>query len=376
MKQVDRRKFLKVAAAGSAGAGITACDDGKGPASPAIVSSAPTLNWRMTSSFPPSLDTIHGAAKVFSKAVADMTDNRFQIQVFAAGEIVGGLQAADAVTDGTVESCHTASYYYWGKDPTFALATAVPFGLNSRMQNAWMYEGGGIDLMNAFFQRYKLYGLPGGNSGAQMGGWYRKEINTPDDFKGLKIRIGGFGGKILSRLGAVPQGMPGGEIYQNLEKGVLDAAEWVGPYDDEKLGFYRIAKYYYYPGWWEGQAMLYFFFNLDKWNALPPAYQAIVRSAAQTANTVMMARYDMLNPPALRRLVQNGAILKPFPEAVLDACFKASNEVYAELSAANPDFKKAYDAMVAVRNESYLWFQTTEATFDTYMMIQQRKRTL
>jgi len=371
MAKVSRRTFLEVAGA----AGIGAAAASSLPA-PALAQSAPVIRWRLTSSFPKSLDTIHGAAEVFARAVAEMTDNRFLIQVFAAGEIVGGLQAADEVTRGTIEACHTASYYYWGKDPTFALATNVPFALNTRMQNAWMYEGGGIELMNDFYKTYNIYGLPGGNSGAQMGGWFRKEINTPADWKGLKIRIGGFGGAVMARLGAVPQQIAGGEIYQALEKGTIDAAEWVGPYDDEKLGFYRVAKNYYYPGWWEGQAMLHFFFNLDKWNELPKTYQAIVRSAAQTANTIMMARYDMRNPPALRRLVKNGAVLKPFSEAVLDACLKAANEVYAELSAKNADFKKAYEAMAAVRAEEYLWFQLAEHTSDTYMMIQQRKKAL
>jgi TRAP-type mannitol/chloroaromatic compound transport system substrate-binding protein len=366
-----RRKILK-----AAGTGGLALASAPLIAAPAIAESMPELRWRMTSSFPPSLDTIHGAGKVFCKAVADMTDNKFQIQLFAAGEIVGGLQAADAVTDGTVESCHTASYYYWGKDPTFALATGIPFGLNCRMQNAWMYEGGGIALMNEFYKKYNIYGLPGGNSGAQMGGWYRKEINKPEDWKGLKIRIGGFGGAVVSKLGGVPQQIPAGDIYPALEKGTIDAAEWVGPYDDEKLGFYRVARHYYYPGWWEGQAMLSFFFNLEKWNSLPKVYQAILTSAAQTANTIMMARYDMLNPAALRRLVQNGAILKPFSEEVLDACYKASNEVYAELSAKNASFKQAYEAMTAVRAENYLWFQLSEHTSDTYMMIQQRKGNL
>jgi len=308
--------------------------------------------------------------------VHEMTDGRFEIQVFAAGEIVGGLQAADAVSDGTVEAAHTSSYYYWGKDPTFALATCVPFGLNTRMQNAWMYEGGGIDLMNEFYARYNIYGLPSGNSGAQMGGWFRKEINHPDDWKGLKIRIGGFGGAIISRLGAVPQQIAGTDIYQALEKGTIDAAEWVGPYDDEKLGFYRVARNYYYPGWWEGQAMLHLFFNLERWNALPKAYRAVIRSAAQTANTTMMARYDILNPAALRRLVKAGTILRPFSEEVLDACFKAANEAYAELCATNAQFRKTYEAMTAIRAEDYLWFQLSEHTSDTYMMIQQRKNAL
>jgi TRAP-type mannitol/chloroaromatic compound transport system substrate-binding protein len=368
MRKPNRRTFLTAACGGAAGLATLAA--------PAIAETMPEIRWRLTSSFPKSLDTIHGAADVFSAAVAAMTDNRFQIQVFAAGEIVGGLQAAEEVGRGTVEACHTASYYYWGKDPTFALGTGVPFGVNCRMQNAWMYEGGGIELMNEFYERYNLYGLPGGNSGAQMGGWFRKEINTPAAWKGLKIRIGGFGGAVMARLGAVPQQIAGGDIYPALEKGTIDAAEWVGPYDDEKLGFYRVAKYYYYPGWWEGQAMLHFFFNLDKWNALPKSYQAILKGAAQTANTVMMARYDMQNPAALRRLVRDGAVLRPFSEEVLDACFKAANEVYAELCAGNAQFKKTYEAMTAVRAEEYLWFQLSEHTTDTYMMIQQRKKLL
>ena len=218
------------------------------------------------------------------------------VRVFAPTEIVPGLSAADAVTNGSVEACHTASYYYWGKDPTFAFGTAMPFGLNYRMQNAWMYQGGGIDLLNAFYARFNIYGLPGGNTGTQMGGWYRKEINTPEDWRGLKIRIGGLAGAVMSRLGAVPQQIAGGDIYPALEKGTIDAAEWVGPYDDEKLGFSKVAKYYYYPGWWEGQAMLHFFFNLEKWNALPKSYQAMIRAASSLANTSMMARYDIAEP--------------------------------------------------------------------------------
>ena len=368
MSSVNRRKFMKAAAAGAAASTAVA--------SPAIAQSSPEIKWRLTSSFPKSLDTIFGASDVFAKSVAEATDNKFQIQVFAAGEIVPGLQAADAVTNGQVEMCHTASYYYWGKDPTFAFGTAVPFGLNQRMQNAWMYEGGGIDLLNGFYAKHKIFGLPMGNTGAQMGGWYRKEINTVDDLKGLKMRIGGFGGAILQRVGGVPQQIAGGDIYPALEKGTIDAAEWVGPYDDEKLGFYKVAKYYYYPGWWEGQAMLHAFINIDKWNALPKSYQAIVRDACHRADAIMMAKYDMLNPAALKRLVGSGAVLKPFTEAVLDATFKATNEVCAEIAAKNEDFKKHYDAMKAIRGDDYLWFQLSENTFDQYMMIQQRKKTL
>ena len=370
MTSVNRRRFLKSAGVGGAGAVATAV------AAPAIAQSAPELKWRLTSSFPKALDTIFGTADVFAKALAEATDNRFQVQVFAGGEIVPPLQAADAVADGRVEMCQTASYYYWGKDPTFAFGTAVPFGLNARQQNAWMYEGGGIDLMNKFYAKHKIVAFPAGNTGAQMGGWYRKEVNAVDDFKGLKMRVAGFAGAVLSKLGVVPQQIAGGEIYPALEKGTIDAVEWVGPYDDEKLGLQKVARYYYYPGWWEGGAMLHFFINQEKWNALPKQYQAVLRNASALANTTMLAKYDVQNPAALKRLVAAGAQLRPFTEPVLDACFKAANEVYADISGKNEDFKTVFEHMKAFRADAYLWQQISDNTYDTFMMIQQRKKLL
>src|ERR1700752_3044929 len=361
---MKRRDFLKVSAAGAAATAI---------ASPAIAQSSPEIKWRLTSSFPKSLDTIYGGAEQVSKYVAEMTDNKFQIQVFAAGEVVPGLQALDATSNNTVEMCHTVSYYYVGKDPTFPIYDSVPFGLNAGQQNSWWYQGGGDALGNEFFKKFSVIGFPCGNTGTQMGGWFRKEIKTVADLSGLKMRIGGIAGQVLQKVGVVPQQLAGGDIYPALGKGTIDAAEWVGPYDDEKLGFAKVAKYYYYPGWWEGQAMLHFFFNLDKWNALPKHYQAMARSAAAIANPSMRARYDIENPPALRHLAIGGAEPRPFSEAVLDACFKASNEVFAEICAKNADFKKAYNATLAIRGEDYLWFQLAEHTYDTYMMIQQRK---
>jgi TRAP-type mannitol/chloroaromatic compound transport system substrate-binding protein len=356
---MKRRQFLQAAGAGLAGSAVAA---------PAIAQTMPELKWRCTSSFPKSLDTIYGAAEIFSKAVAEATDNKFQIQVFAAGEIVPGLQAADAVTNGTVEMCHTASYYYFGKDPTFAFGTAVPFGLNSRMQNAWQFFGGGMDLMNDFYKKFNIYAIPCGNTGCQMGGWFRKEIKTPADLSGVKMRIGGFAGRVMSKLGVVPQQIAGGDIYPSLEKGTLDAAEWVGPYDDEKLGFQKVAQFYYYPGWWEGGAMLHNFINVDKWNSLTPTYKSIVRTASEAANTWMQSKYDAVNPAALKRLVAGGAQLRPFSSQVLDACYGAANEVYKETTAANADFKKVYDNMVAFRGDQYLWWQVAEYTFDTYQI--------
>ena len=356
---MKRREFLQAA-------GLTAA--ATAVAKPAIAQSAPELHWRLTSSFPKSLDTLYGAADVFSKAVAEATDNKFQIQVFAANEIVPAATAADAVQNGTVEMCHTASYYYFGKDPTFAFGTCVPFGLNARMQNSWWYQGGGEQLGNEFFKKHGVIGFPCGNTGTQMGGWFRKEIKTVADLSGLKFRIGGIAGQVLQKVGVVPQQLAGGDIYPALEKGTIDAAEWVGPYDDEKLGFAKVAKFYYYPGFWEGGPMVHAFANLEKYNALPKSYQAVFDNACAHANTWMNARYDMQNPTALKRLVAGGTQLRPFSPEVLEACLKATNELWAEISAKNADFKKSIDAMQAYRADQYLWWQVAEYSFDTFMI--------
>ena len=254
---MKRREFLKAAGVGIATSTIAA---------PAIAQSMPELKWRLTASWPKSLDTLYGAAEHLSKRIGELSENKFQIQVFAAGEIVPGLQVLDAVQNGTVEMGHTASYYYFGKDPAFTFGTALPFGLNTRQQEAWQFQGGGMELLNDFFKTYNCWGQPTGNTTCQMGGWFRKEIKSLDDMKGLKFRVGGFAGRILAKLGVVPQQLAAGDIFPALEKGTIDAAEWVGPYDDEKLGFVKIAKYYYYPGWWEGGAQPHLLINLTKWN--------------------------------------------------------------------------------------------------------------
>ncbi|MDB5594923.1 MAG: transporter substrate-binding protein, partial [Hyphomicrobiales bacterium] len=264
-------------------------------------------------------------------------------------------------------------YYYWGKDPTFAFGTAVPFGMNSRQENAWMYFGGGMDLMNEFLAPYNVNNFPAGNTGTQMGGWFRKEIKTVADLDGLKMRIGGFGGAVLQKLGAVPQQIAGGDIYPSLEKGTIDAAEWVGPYDDEKLGFQKVAPFYYYPGWWEGGAMLNLCTNVEKYNQLPKSYQAILKAASAAANVETQAKYDTNNPLALKRLVASGTKLRPFPQDVMEACWKASNEVYSEFSAKNAKFKKVHDAYMAFRNDEYLWWQVGEFNYDNFMIRQRAK---
>jgi len=362
---VMRRKVLGSTAAAAAGGFAAAASTFP---KPAIAQSAPEIKWRCTSSFPKSLETLYGASEVFAKALAEATDNRFQIQVFASGEIVPGLQAADAVTNGTVECAHTASYYYVGKDPTFTFATCLPFGLNSRMQTAWLYEGGGNQLMNEFFAKYGIHAVPLGDTGTQMGGWFRKEIKTVADLAGLKMRVGGFAGQVLAKLGVVPQQIAAGDIYPALERGTIDAAEWISPYDDERLGLNKVAPYYYYPGWWEGGPALHLFVNKAKWDGLPKAYQASLNNAAALAHATVQARYDNLNPPALKRLVAGGVQLRPFSAEIMETAYKAAGEVYAATAAQNADFKKIHDSMMAFRADQYLWWQVAEYSFDSFMI--------
>jgi TRAP-type mannitol/chloroaromatic compound transport system substrate-binding protein len=350
---------LKTAGIGVAAAAV---------ASPAIAQSMPEIKWRMTTSWPKSLDTLYGGAEMMCKIVAEATDGKFQIQTFAGGEIVPGLQVVDAVQNGTVECGHTASYYYFGKDPTFGMGTSIAFGPNQRLNQGWFTLGGGKEALNEFYKKYNCMALLAGNTGCQMGGWFRKEINSVDNLKGLKMRIGGFPGRVIQKLGAVPQQIAAGDIYPALEKGTIDAAEWVGPYDDEKLGFYKVAPHYYYPGWWEGGSMLFTFVNLDKWNALPKNYQTILEQAGHFANTWMIAKYDEVNPAALRRLLADGVKLHGFSPAIMEACFKAAKELHSEIAATNESFKKVYDAMTNYTNNGYQWFQVAELSYDSFMI--------
>jgi TRAP-type mannitol/chloroaromatic compound transport system substrate-binding protein len=354
---MDRRSVIKNAGiAGVLAAGVA----------PAVHAQA-TIRWRLASSFPKSLDTIYGAAEVFSKHIKAMSGGKFEISVHAAGELMPAFGVVDGVGNGTVEACHTVPYYFFGKNEAFAIGAAIPFGMNSRQMTAWMQEGNGRKLMNEFYAKYNLVSFAGGNTGAQMGGWYRKEIKSPADIKGLKLRVGGFAGKVIERMGGVPQNIPGGEIYQALEKGTIDAAEWVGPYDDQKLGFNKVAPFYYYPGWWEGGPEVEFYVNDKAYNALPAEYKAMIEAASLAAHVDMQAKYDARNPTALKQLVAAKTKVLPFPKSVLDASFAASMEVYAELDAKNPDWKKIYGDYRAFLKDQILWFRFNEARFDSYM---------
>src|SRR6266700_478122 len=327
---VSRRNFARIAAASAAVV-----------SSPAIAQQA-TVKWRLASSFPKNLEGLWGASPTVAKFVSEMSDGKFEIQPFAAGEIVPGLQVLDAVQNGTVECGHSYSGYYVGKNPALIFDGSLPFGLTPRQHNAWYLVGDGKKLIDDLYDGFGVVSVPMGNTGGQTFGWSRKEIKLPADFNGVKMRVAGFGGRVLAKLGVVPQQIAGGEIYPALEKGTLDAAEWVGPYDDEKLGFHKVAKYYYYPGWWEGCGQAHNIMNLAKWNALPKAYQTAINMASRDAFTWVTGKYDYVNPPALKRLIVAGAQLRPFPQEVLEACYSAANEIYADLSKSNAHFGKLY----------------------------------
>jgi TRAP-type mannitol/chloroaromatic compound transport system substrate-binding protein len=321
----------------------------------------------MTSSFPKPLDTLFGVADVFSKKVNEMTGGKFVISTHAAGEIVPAFGTIDAVQQGTVECAGTASYYYFGKDPVFALGCTIPFGLNARQMTAWLYEGNGLTLMREFFRQYNIMMFPMGNTGSQMGGWWRREIKSLADVKGVKFRTGGFPGKVWERLGGIAANIPGGEIYSALEKGTVDAAEWVGPYDDERLGLHKVAPLYAYPGWWEPGPNIDLHVNIKAYEALSPEYRAIIENAAAFAHTDMLAKYDSRNPAALKRLVAGGTKLYKFPKDMMDAAFKEAMGLYSELSDTNPNWKKIYTDLSNFRRDSNLWFRLTEAANDDFM---------
>jgi TRAP-type mannitol/chloroaromatic compound transport system substrate-binding protein len=356
---MKRRDFLKGSVAGAATAAV---------ASPAVAQSAPEVKWRMVSSFPKQLDVLHGGAEFFAKQVADLTDNKFQIAVLAPGEPVAALQALDAAGSGSVDAAYSSAHYFVGKDPTYSIFASVPFGLNARMQNSWLSQGGGNELANQLFAKANLVGFPCGNTGTQMGGWFRAELKSTADLAGLKFRIGGIAGQVLQKLGVVPQQVAGGDVAAMLKSGALDATEWIGPHDDEKRDFAKVAPYYYYPAFWEGGPTIHAFFNLQKYNGLPKTYQAALANAAANANAWVLARYDMLNPAAMKRLVTAGVQFRPFPDEVLEAALAATRELWAELSAGNAEFKKAIEAMLAFRSDQYLWWRVAEYTNDTFMI--------
>ncbi len=365
---MERREFLgkagKIALGAAAVSAIAACGNDAETAVDEVAadSSFPEINWEMATSWPLSLDTIFGGAEEFSSMVSRMTGGKFTITPRAAGELVGAVEVLPSVETGAVKAGHTASYYYVGKSNAVAFGTALPFGLTARQQNAWLYEGGGQQLMQDFYrERFGIIQFFAGNTGTQMGGWFNKELNSVADLPGLKMRIPGLGGQVMTRLGVTVELIAGGEVFQALDTGRVDAAEWVGPYDDTKMSFQDAAKFYYYPGWWEPGPSLEVEFPVSEFDPLPEEYKAIIEAAAYAANHIMLARYDALNPPALADIIAAGkTTILPFPEDVMIASEQAAFALYDEYSAADPDFKTIFDSWAPFRTAIQDWHGLAE----------------
>ena len=364
---MQRRRFLTQTATATV-TGLAAIG------APAIAQTGPQVTWRMSTSWPKSLDTVYGSAAELCKRVEQITEGKFEIKVFAGGEIVPPPQSMDAVSGGTVQCNHTLSTYFLGKNSALAFDSGLSYGMNARQHNAWVYYGGGLELLRKMYQQYNITNFTCGNVGVQMGGWYRKEIKSVEDLKGLRIRIGGIGGMVLSKLGAISQQIPASDIYSALEQGTIDAAEWVGPYDDEKLGLNKVAPYYYAPGWFEGSASITSMVNTKAWEALPPHFKAAFEAACSEQNLKMLAHYDAKNPSALRKLIAGGAKIALFPKDVMDATYNASQELWVELSAKSPDFAAIFPDWKAFQQSEASWFRVAEATLDNYTFAADNRR--
>ncbi|NJN16908.1 MAG: TRAP transporter substrate-binding protein DctP [Oscillochloris sp.] len=387
---MKRREFLRGAAAGVLGGlGMTLAACGGAPTAtpteapaggdqaaqptegqaqaPAQGSSLPAVEWRMGTSWPVALDTIYGGATVLAERIDQLTGGMFKINTFPAGELFGGTEVLQNVSQGTVEAGHTAMYYYVGLNPAWAFATALPFGLTAQQQNAWLYHGGGNELIDQLGTEFNVVSFPAGNTGTQMGGWFRREINTVADLSGLKMRIPGLGGRVMERLGVVTQTLPGGEIFQALSTGAIDSAEWVGPYDDEKLGLPDAADFYYSPGWWEPGPTLHANVSKAAWDGLPAEYQNIFRVAAWESNLNMLAKYDALNNDALARILSGDVQLRSYSDEIMAAAQTAAFEIYEENAASTPLFAEIYTPWNDFRQKIQRWHQTNELPFNRFI---------
>lgn len=361
-----RRQFLNTAATGVLGAGLATGCAADSPAGGPAVQTKPTVRWRVASSFPRSADTIYGVVEHTCERVAELTDGRFQIRPYPAGELVPGLQVMDAAQQGTVQISHTASYYFTGKNPALAFDTGVPFGMTARQQDAWLLQGGGLDLINRIYSDFGIVSFPAGNTGAQMGGWFRREVPSLESLRGLKMRIPGIGGEVMSELGVTVQVLAGGDIYPALERGAIDATEWVGPHDDERLGLHNAAQFYYYPGWWEPCSTHTYQVNIEAWNSLPSEYQIAFRTAVDSGSRLQMNMYDNLNPQALERLVAGGTQLRPFARDILVGAERMTEEYLNNQAQGDAMYQEVYDHWRAFRDRSFRWASTAEGTYAAY----------
>lgn len=364
---LSRRRLIKTGLIGSAIGGIAACDPCTGSVGTSV-RTVERVRWRLASSFPSSLDTIYGAAEVLSKRISEMTEGNFTIRVYEGGELVPPLQVLDAVQQGGAEVGQTGGYYYTGKNPALAFDTCVPFGLTPRQQTAWLREGPGGEAMRKVYSDFGVIPFQGGNTGVQMGGWFKRQVESLNDLKGFKMRIPGLGGKVMDALGVSVQVLAGGDIYPALERGAIDATEWVGPYDDQKLGFHQVAKNYYYPGWWEPGPNLSFLVNQDAWSKLPMAYQAAFEAACAEASMAMQTRYDAKNPAALQSLLKTDITMRPFTDEIMRGAQEASTALLEDIAAKDPAYRKLYEDWKTFRKQSFDWFGTAELAYGRFAM--------
>lgn len=327
----------------------------------------PRIHWRLVSSFPRGLDTIYSAAEMLAEKVRVLSGGNFIIRSYPGGEMVPPLQVMDSVKKGTFPIGHSASYYYTGKNPALAFDCVIPFGLTARQQNAWMYYGEGKKLIKDLFADFNIIPLPGGNTGAQMGGWFRRPVDDLAGLRGLKMRIPGMGGKVMSELGVNVQVIAGGDIYPALERATIDATEWVGPYDDEKLGFYKVAKHYYYPGWWEPGAQLSFYINRQEWQKLPIHYREMIEAAAKEVNLLMLAQYDYKNPIALQSLLQKGVQLHDFSVDILQAAQQATRTLLNQYAEQDTSYAKIYKSWLDFQKNSLFWLKNNEFAYANFI---------
>ncbi|MEL7071945.1 MAG: ABC transporter substrate-binding protein [Cyanobacteria bacterium J06581_3] len=373
---MKRRNLLTNTALGlTSAAALSACGAKTQQTAPttaqaSISDSSPVIQWQMATSWPKSLQILFDSADLFCKQVSKMTNGNFVITPYPAGELAGGLEVLSAVQDGTVACGHTASYYYLGKSNALAFGTTLPFGLNAAQQNAWLYYGGGLEAMQAVYAGMGVINFPGGNTGGQMGGWFKREVNTIEDFKGMNMRVPGLGGKILERLGVTIHNLSGGQIFEALEKGTIEAAEWKNPHADETLGLNQVAPYYYYPGWWEPGTSYEFQINLDEWNKLPAHYQEIFKSAAADTNNKMLAQFNAVNGDVLNRLVIGGTKLLPFSKEILTASYQAAFDLYDEIASEDSQFDTIYQSWKTFRSDIYQWNRVNELSFADFVMNQ------
>jgi len=358
---MKRRKFIKNLGIGAAAA-ATGLATRVAPAR-----AQKKYNWKMVTTWPPHLPALGEGADLFAQWVSEMSNGRLNVTVYGGGELVPPLGVFDAVTQGTVEMGHSAAYYWVGKTPACQFFCAVPFGLNAQGMNAWILNGGGMKLWEEVYAPFNVKPLLGGNSGVQAGGWFNKEIKTIDDYKGLKMRIPGLGGKVVAKAGGNAVLVAGGEIFTNLDRGVIDATEWVGPYHDLKMGFYKAAKYYYWPGWHEPGTCIEITVGKKAWDSLPKDLQAIVEAAAYKSNIWMLGEFEAKNNAALQVLINKHKVsIKQFPPSVLKVLKSYAKEVIEEIVSKDPMSKKVYEAFLKFQNDVGEWAKYTEEQYQTF----------